>query len=175
MARPSPARILIVEDDEPTRGLIREILTGAGYKIAQASNGEEALRKVKARPFDLMLLDIMMPGVDGYEVLERVRAMPGRADMAVIAVTAKGDPAGMLREAASGTVDHVTKPFSPEDLLLAVERALGAPGGELRAAREMRERSAATYGSVRELYERSRQDADDSEERSRGRRTRRDR
>jgi DNA-binding response OmpR family regulator len=143
--------ILVVEDDADIRTLIREALTLAEYAVDEAQGGEEALRKIKKRKYDLVLLDIMMPNRDGYQVLETIKSMPDRKDVPVIAVTAKGDPQGLVREAELGAVDHLAKPFNVQALHAAVEHALGATPEQLQEHRVMRERAADVYQSVVEL------------------------
>src|SRR6266498_2187343 len=123
------ASILVVDDDADIRTLIETVLEPYGHEIATASGGQEAINKLKRKPYDLVILDIMMPGLSGYEVLEQIRAMPSRAETPVIVVTAKHDPAGLSREIKGGAVDHIAKPFMPEELEEVVQRAL-APSVE---------------------------------------------
>lgn len=151
------AKILIVDDEASARTVIRHCLQDAGHQVFEASEGEEALRKIKRRRFDLVILDIMMPGLDGYEVLERLRAIPSRAETPVIVVTAKHDPEGVLREAEGGAIDHLAKPFVLSELEAAVERALGSPAHELEGRRRMLSRSAEVYGTLSRLHEKARE------------------
>lgn len=142
-------KILIVDDEAPIRALMRATLTMAGHQIVEASGGEEALEKIKKTNFDLVVLDIMMPVTDGYEVLERVKAMPSRANLPVIVVTAKAyDSDGIMREMTGGAIDHITKPFDPADLEVAVSRALNASETQLEQKRGMMSRGANLYGAV---------------------------
>jgi len=137
------ATILIVDDEPDVRVLLEESLKLAGHDVVTACDGEDALAKLKRRRYDLMVLDIMMPRLDGYSVLEQVRAMPSRADIPVIVVTAKHDPDGVMREFEFGAVDHIVKPFHPVELEQAVERALNAP-----EAAEHRRHSVASDAEV---------------------------
>ena len=137
------ATILVVDDEPDVRMLLEESLKLAGHDVVTATDGEDALTKLKRRRFDLMVLDIMMPKMDGYTVLEIVRSMPSRADMPVVVVTAKHDPDGVMREVEFGAVDHIVKPFHPLELEKAVERALHAP-----EAAEHRRNSVATEAEV---------------------------
>jgi two-component system response regulator ResD len=142
-------KILIVDDEAPIRALMRATLTMAGHKVAEASGGEEAIEKIKKENFDLVVLDIMMPVTDGYEVLERVRAMPTRANLPVIVVTAKAyESEGIMREMTAGAIDHITKPFDPEDLEIAVSRALTASEDQLEVKRGMMSRGANLYSGI---------------------------
>jgi two-component system OmpR family response regulator len=146
------ARILIVDDEPAVRSLMAVTLKLAGHQIIEAGGGEEGLALIEKRPFDLVVLDIMMPVTDGYEVLGRLRAMKDRAHTPVIVVTAKGfDTNGLMREAAGGAVDHLAKPFDPEELERAVERVLSASEDELERRRKMHSRGAEVFAAISEL------------------------
>jgi CheY-like chemotaxis protein len=147
------ASILTVDDDASIRELIEATLSMVGHEVTMAADGTEALAKLKKRRFDLVILDIMMPELDGYQVLERIREMPSRADTPVIVLTAKHDPSGVTREMDAGAVDHLAKPFHPNELQDAVTRAL--EGGEAAVAERRRTltQGADMYGSMQELYE----------------------
>ena len=121
------AKILIVDDEPDARTVLFHTMRGAGHSVTEAVDGQEALKKLKRTRFDLVLLDIMMPGMNGYEVLEKIRAMPSRAETPVIIVTAKHDPEGVMREVAGGAADHIAKPFLPSELEAVVERVLSEP------------------------------------------------
>jgi len=142
-------KILIVDDEAPIRALMRATLTMAGHQVVEASGGEEAIDKIKKTAFDLVVLDIMMPVTDGYEVLERVKAMPSRANLPVIVVTAKAyDSEGVMREMTGGALDHISKPFDPADLEVAVSKALSASEDQLEQKRGMMSRGATLYNAV---------------------------
>lgn len=147
------ARILIIEDDEGVRHLEAATLKLAGYDVAEAIDGEDGLSQLRGRrTFDLVILDIMMPRVDGYEVLRQLRAMPNRSHVPVIVVTAKGrDPIGMLQEAAGGADDHLDKPFTPSSLEKAVETVLLRDRGDLEKTRSAQSRAAGVYEAVLHL------------------------
>ena len=120
------SKILIVDDEAPIRALMRATLTMAGHQVEEAAGGEEALEKIKKKDFDLVVLDIMMPVTDGYEVLERVKAIPAKATIPFVVVTAKSyESEGIMREMTAGAIDHITKPFDPEDLERSEERRVG--------------------------------------------------
>lgn len=143
------AKILIVDDEAPIRALMRATLTMAGHTVVEASGGEEALEKIKKEDFDAVVLDIMMPVTDGYEVLERIKAIPARAGLPVVVVTAKAyESEGIMREMTAGAIDHITKPFDPEDLEIAVSRALTASDDQLEQKRGMMSRGATLYNAV---------------------------
>jgi len=145
------ASILVVDDDADIRTLIETVLEPYGHEIATASGGQEAINKLKRKPYDLVILDIMMPGLSGYEVLEQIRAMPSRAETPVIVVTAKHDPAGLSREIKGGAVDHIAKPFMPEELEEVVQRALAPSVEGVSERRRMLTTEADTYGSIADL------------------------
>jgi len=152
------SKILIVDDEAPIRALMRATLTMAGHQVAEASGGEEALEKIKKSDFDLVVLDIMMPVTDGYEVLERIKAIPSKAHIPVIVVTAKTyESEGIMREMTAGAIDHLAKPFDPEDLEIAVSRALNAGEDQLEVKRAMMSRGANLYGAVDKMRQLARE------------------
>jgi DNA-binding response OmpR family regulator len=120
------ARILVVDDDRSIRTLLRRLLTTEGYDVDEAADGPTALSKVSAHAPDLLLLDVMMPGQDGLEVLEGLRRT---SDVPVILLTAKGDEADRVLGFRFGADDYVVKPFSSAELagrIAAVLRRTGA-------------------------------------------------
>src|SRR2546423_9586046 len=147
------ATILVVDDDNDIRTLIETVLEAGGHEVTLAASGQEALNKLKRRPYELVVLDIMMPTMSGYEVLEQIRAMPSRAQTPVIVVTAKHDPSGVMREVKGGAIDHLAKPFLPEELEEVVERALGGSQESTDERRRGLQTEAEIYGSVADLTE----------------------
>lgn len=165
------SRILIVDDEAPIRALMRATLTMAGHEVKEAAGGEEALEKIKKEEFDLVVLDIMMPVTDGYEVLERIKAIPSRAMLPVIVVTAKTyESEGIMREMTAGAIDHLAKPFDPEDLEIAVVRALTATDDQLEVKRGMMSRGATLYSAVDKMRQLAREAEPVHPDRSRRRR-----
>ena len=165
------SKILIVDDEAPIRALMRATLTMAGHQVTEAGGGEEALEKIKKQNFDLVVLDIMMPVTDGYEVLERIKAMPSRANLPVIVVTAKSyESEGIMREMTGGAIDHLSKPFDPEDLEIAVSRALTASDDQLDTKRSMMSRGATLYGAVDRMRQLAREEEPLDADRGRRRR-----
>ena len=145
-------KILVVDDDTTVRALMRTTLTMEGHDVVGAAGGEEALELIRIQEFDLVLLDVMMPVTDGYEVLERIKGMPSRAALPVVVVTAKPyDSDDVLREVSGGAIDHITKPFDPEDLLVVVTRAIGASRAQLEMKRGMMTRGATLYGAIERM------------------------
>lgn len=120
------ARILIVDDEPDMRTLLRLSLRGAGYEIEDAATGEEAMVLVAAGAFDLVLLDLNLPGVSGMDVLERWKSQGIVERVAVLMLTADARP-GLDDEAVErGARGFLTKPIPPADLIAEIERALGA-------------------------------------------------
>lgn len=117
-------RVLVVDDSEVLRKIVSFNLTREGYSVDEAKDGKEALEKLQQIKPDLVILDIMMPYVDGFEVLRRMRKDPELANIPVIMLTAKGgedDPKTALELGANG---FLTKPFSPIKLLEEVRRVI---------------------------------------------------
>lgn len=117
-------RILIVEDEEDIRELIRYNLDREGFDVIAAATGEEALVAARARRPDLVLLDLMLPGIQGLEVCRRLRSGPETAGVPIIMVTAKGEEADIVAGLEMGADDFVTKPFSPRELTARVRSVL---------------------------------------------------
>ena len=128
-------RVLAVDDEPRYLEIIRLNLEAAGYRVASAASGEEALAALEADDPDLIVLDVMLPGLDGFEVCSRVRE---RSSCPIIMLTAKGAEEDKVRGLRLGADDYVTKPFSAQELLARVEavlrRANAPEGGGQRAA-----------------------------------------
>jgi len=120
-----PKKVLIA-DDEPNIVMSLEFLMQrAGYQVQVASNGEEALRFATELPPDLMLLDVMLPRMSGFEVCQKVRENAACGAVKIIMLTAKGRDTEMAKGLAMGADAYVTKPFSTKDLLAQVKQILG--------------------------------------------------
>src|SRR5688572_18684841 len=112
-------RVLVVDDNPVNREIVEEILAGE-YEVHMADNGVDALKVAsRCRPV-VALLDVMMPGMDGYEICRKLRATPGLADLRIVMVTAKAMPSERARGFDSGADAYVTKPFDDGDLLAAI-------------------------------------------------------
>jgi DNA-binding response OmpR family regulator len=118
------SRVLIVEDEPDIRALVVHHLKREGYQVSAASSGEEALRQVQAAPPDLVILDLMMPAMDGLEVCRRLRQDPATAMLPIVMLTAKGDEVDRVLGLEIGADDYVVKPFSPKELLARVRAVL---------------------------------------------------
>ena len=121
-------RLVLVVDDEPEiREFVAEVLREAGFRILAAGTGEEAVALAQAHRPALVLLDVMMPEMDGYTALTRLRGHPSTRDIPVIVLTGQGEPIYRTLSLGVGAVAHLTKPFSPDRLTAAVQRALADP------------------------------------------------
>jgi DNA-binding response OmpR family regulator len=114
-------RVLVVDDDDDIRLLLEELLRGAGYGVETAEDGRVALRAFHASPPDLVVLDLSMPELDGFETLERLRDL---SDVPVILLTARGGEIDKVRGFRAGADDYVVKPFGRQELLARVEALL---------------------------------------------------
>ncbi|MHB8811219.1 MAG: response regulator transcription factor [Desulfobulbaceae bacterium] len=118
-------RNVLVVDDEPNIVLsIKFLINQQGYEVRTASNGEEALQELSRQIPDLILLDIMMPKPDGYEVCQKIRATPAWKDIPVIMLTAKGRDVEKQKGLAMGADDYITKPFATHELVAKVRAVL---------------------------------------------------
>ncbi len=117
----APARILVVDDDPTVAEVVAGYLDRAGFRVERAGDGADALARAAARRPDLVVLDLMLPGMDGLEVCRRLRA---RGPVPVVMLTARGDEDDRILGLEVGADDYVTKPFSPRELVLRVESVL---------------------------------------------------
>src|SRR5262245_42151427 len=117
----SSGRILVVDDDPQIRRVMKMTLTGQGYEIDDAKTGEEGLDKLRDHRFDLVLLDMNMPGMGGLETCRLVRA---GSDIAIIMLTVRDSEADKVGALDAGADDYITKPFNPPELLARIRAAL---------------------------------------------------
>jgi two-component system, OmpR family, alkaline phosphatase synthesis response regulator PhoP len=120
--------ILIVEDDSDIAELIAHYLRGAGHQVHRMASGAEVMPRLRAHPADLVILDVMLPGVDGFAVCEAIRAEPATSEVAVIMLTARGEESDRVGGLERGADDYVTKPFSPKELTARVAALLRRSG-----------------------------------------------
>jgi DNA-binding response OmpR family regulator len=132
------ARILVAEDDPDIASLLAHYLQRAGYEADVVAAGPDVLPRIRKAPPDLLLLDLMLPGLDGLEVCRAVRSEPATAGVPIIMVTAKGEESDRIVGLELGADDYITKPFSPNEviariraLLRRAQRAAGAVDGRL--------------------------------------------
>src|SRR3954463_1608794 len=127
------ARVLVVDDDDPSRMVLRRVVETAGATITEAPTGEDGLRALYDGRPDVVILDIGLPGIDGWQVLERIRQL---TDVPVVMLSAHDDELEKVRALQAGADDYVTKPFGAQELLARLQahlRRAAAPGGPPRA------------------------------------------
>jgi two-component system alkaline phosphatase synthesis response regulator PhoP len=117
-------RILVVEDEQDILELVRYNLARENYQIFCASSGEEALRIVASQPLNLIVLDLMLPGMDGLEVTRRLKNNPRTQNIFIVMLTAKGSEADIVAGLELGADDYITKPFSPRVLLARIKAVI---------------------------------------------------
>lgn len=144
-------RILMVDDDTTNLQVLQETLKDLGYPLLAARSGEQALTvATKARP-TLILLDIMMPGIDGYETLRRLKSDPETASIAVIFLSALDEVSDKVKGFGLGAVDYISKPFNPDEVIARVETHLKIRRLERGLARKNRDLEAANQRMLRDL------------------------
>ncbi len=134
--------LLVVDDDDRIRGLLREYLARAGFRVSVAADAGQARRLVDQLAFDLLVLDVMMPGEDGFSFGKLLRARPGAVGRTpMLILTARGMPGDRIEGLALGADDYLAKPFEPQELLLRIEAILrraapkAQPTGRLQLGR----------------------------------------
>jgi len=113
-------RILVIEDQEDNRQIVRDLMTASGYELIEATTGEEGLEAAARERPDLILMDIQLPGIDGYEVTRRIKADPKLREIPIIAVTSYALSGDDKKAFAAGCDGYVTKPYSPRLLLAKI-------------------------------------------------------
>jgi DNA-binding response OmpR family regulator len=124
-------RILVVDDDDDIRALLNELLTRAGFDVDEAPDGRSALRRLYESPPSLVILDVAMPGLDGFATLERIRDL---SEVPVLMLTARTQELEKVRGLSGGADDYVAKPFGRQELLARVHALLRRTGGKVRVA-----------------------------------------
>jgi len=124
-----PRRVLVVDDQEDIREMARLVLTGAGYEVVTARSGREALTLARASSFDLVLLDINMPELDGWATLRLLRADEALDAMPVAMFSVKSEVRDKVAGLKDGAIDYITKPFGVDELASRVSRILAAAAG----------------------------------------------
>ncbi len=152
MAQTQPPAILIVEDDMLFQGIYRARLAEEGYQVTTASDGEEALREMEAALPALVLLDLVLPRRNGYEVLETMQADPRLARVPVIVLSNKGEPADIKRGLELGAHDYLVKTIArPKEVLWKIRQALAEKSGQpmwLRVSLREHELDAAQLAEI---------------------------
>lgn len=130
--------VLVVDDDERIRSLLKRFLTENGYRASMAANGREARELLGSVDFDLLVLDVMMPGMNGFDLTERVRAA---SNVPILLLTARGMPEDRIEGLERGADDYLSKPFEPRELLLRVQNLIR------RTRPRAAEREQLTFGA----------------------------
>jgi len=131
--QPSSEKLLVVDDDAELRAMLRELLGGAGYVVDVESDGERGAARVEAGGYGLLILDIMLPGFDGFEVLRRVRR---GSEVPILLLSAKAERSDRVAGLDAGADDYLPKPFFPDELLARVRAILRRSRGAARSVPE---------------------------------------
>src|SRR5215510_10068444 len=115
-------RILVVKDKEDLRGVLRDLLTGSGYTVIEAADGEAGVAKARSEHPELILMDIQMPVIDGYEATRRIKVDPALKPIPIVAVSSFAMKGDEEKARAAGADHYVTKPYSPMQLLRLISR-----------------------------------------------------
>ena len=142
MSRPDAQKILAVDDEQDIIELLSYNLSREGFEVTTAMDGEEALKKVMAKSFDLVILDLMMPGIQGMELCRILRNDPKTKDLPIIMLTAKTEEVDRILGLEMGADDYITKPFSPRELIARIKAVLR------RAKRALPEGKYVTVGEL---------------------------
>lgn len=145
----SVTRLLMIEDDARLAQMVREYLGGSGFDVTHAADGEDGLSQLPLVQPDLVILDLMMPGIDGLEVCRRIRALnTDQARLPVLMLTAKGDPMDRIIGLELGADDYLPKPFEPRELLARVRAVLRRRADAGQGAGTTRSTPVLRFGSL---------------------------
>jgi len=133
----SKEKILVVDDEEDILELVRYNLVREGYAVVSALSGEEALKAAASELVDLIVLDLMLPGIDGLEVARRLKQNSETKDIPIVMLTAKGEEADIVTGLELGADDYVTKPFSPRILIARIKAVVRRQSGGLELENEV--------------------------------------
>jgi signal transduction histidine kinase len=150
---PEDSLILVVDDTTTNLGIVFEILTNVGFKVITENNGDRAIKQVEYRLPDLILLDVMMPGIDGFETCKRLKQNPVISDIPVIFMTANSDTDSKVKGLNIGAVDYITKPFHEEELLARIKTHLQLRNLTKTLEKRVAERTAALSRALKDLQE----------------------
>jgi two-component system phosphate regulon response regulator PhoB len=134
---PTGERVLVVDDEADIVALVAYHLVKAGYRVSMASSGTEALEAARRDRPALIVLDLMLPGMSGYEVIEQIRAADATRHIAVLMLTARREESDRIQGLSLGADDYLTKPFSPQELVLRVAAILRRSGAGAAASSDM--------------------------------------
>jgi two-component system, OmpR family, alkaline phosphatase synthesis response regulator PhoP len=147
------ARILIAEDNAEIRTLVSGILVEEGHKVGVANNGQQALDMILADAPDVLVLDIMMPQMDGYTVLKEIKSAGTREGMKILVLTAKTSETDWVRGYKLGADAYLTKPFDTDELVNGIEDLLGMTKEQLRVRREQELDKAQLLSRLESMFD----------------------
>jgi DNA-binding response OmpR family regulator len=147
------ARILIAEDNAEIRTLVSGILVEEGHKVGVANNGQQALDMIMDDAPDVLVLDIMMPQMDGYAVLKEIRSSGTREGMKILVLTAKTSETDWVRGYKLGADAYLTKPFDTDELVNGIEDLLGMTKEQLRVRREQELDKAQLLSRLESMFD----------------------
>jgi signal transduction histidine kinase len=150
---PEDSLILVVDDTTTNLGIVFEILTNVGFEVITENNGDRAIKQVEYRLPDLILLDVMMPGIDGFETCKRLKENPAISDIPVIFMTGNSDTDSKVKGLNIGAVDYITKPFHEEELLARIKTHLQLRNLTKTLEKRVAERTAALSRALKDLQE----------------------
>ncbi|WP_375500535.1 response regulator [uncultured Nostoc sp.] len=150
---PEDSFILVVDDTITNLEIVFNMLTNIGFNVTTENNGESAIKQVKSKPPDLILLDVMMPGIDGFETCKRLKDNSVTCDIPVIFMTADSDTESKVKGLNIGAVDYITKPFHEEELLARIKTHLQLRNLTKNLEKRVTERTAALSRALKDLQE----------------------
>ncbi|WP_228058214.1 response regulator [Nostoc sp. LEGE 12447] len=150
---PEDSLILVVDDTTTNLGIVFDILTNVGFKVVTENDGNRALKQAEEQLPDLILLDVMMPGIDGFETCKRLKENSATCDIPVIFMTANSDTNSKVRGLNIGAVDYITKPFNEEELLARIKTHLQLRNLTKTLEKRVAERTAALSRALKDLQE----------------------
>jgi signal transduction histidine kinase len=149
----SNGRILVVDDTPANLEVISEMLAEEGYIVATAIDGERALKRVQTHPPDLILLDVQMPGIDGFETCQRLKSNPVTASIPIIFITALSDTDSKVKGFALGAVDYIAKPFQEQEVLARISTHLQLQRLKQHLEQRVEERTIELKTALDQLYQ----------------------
>ncbi|NEU80045.1 hybrid sensor histidine kinase/response regulator [Nostoc sp. UIC10630] len=150
---PEDSLILVVDDTTTNLGIVFDILTNVGFKVVTENDGSRAIKQAEEQLPDLILLDVMMPGIDGFETCKRLKENSATCDIPVIFMTANSDTNSKVRGLNIGAVDYITKPFNEEELLARIKTHLQLRNLTKTLEKRVAERTAALSRALKDLQE----------------------
>jgi len=146
-------RVLVADDEAPLRRIIARTVTAMGFTVVEVADGIEVMDALKQSNFALILLDLLMPRLNGYEVLQRLAEDPDLAQTPVVVISGENDPTSLVRVASAGALEHVEKPFGFAQVQAAVKEALSLSNDQLAERRSMLKGIAEDYKVDNDLPE----------------------